>query len=77
MNVTMNMSNYEIEPETETETIEVEYSDEILYAGWNPEVDSVCQQLQLVPTTEQRAMPATLTAEVVELFLRKMYSYRR
>ena len=73
MNVTMNMSNYEIE----TETIEVEYSDEILYAGWNPEVDSVCQQLQLVPTTEQRAMPATLTAEVVELFLRKMYSYRR
>jgi|PersoiStandDraft_1058852.scaffolds.fasta_scaffold28997_2 hypothetical protein len=73
MNVTMNMSNYEIEPET----IEVEYSDEILYAGWNPEVDSVCQQLQLVPTTEQRAMPATLTAEVVELFLRKMYSYRR
>ena len=73
MNVTMNMSNYEIEPET----IEVEYSDEILYAGWNPEVDSVCQQLQLVPTTEQRAMPATLTTEVVELFLRKMYSYRR
>jgi len=73
MNVTMNMSNYEIEPET----IEVEYSDEILYAGWNPEVDSVCQQLQLVQTTEQRAMPATLTAEVVELFLRKMYSYRR
>ena len=73
MNVTMNMSNYEIEPET----IEVEYSDEILYAGWNPEVDSVCQQLQFVPTTEQRAMPATLTAEVVELFLRKMYSYRR
>jgi hypothetical protein len=73
MNVTMNMSNYEIEPET----IEVEYSDEILYAGWNPEVDSVCQQLQLVPTTEQRAMPAALTAEVVELFLRKMYSYRR
>ena len=73
MNVTMNMSNYEIE----LETIEVEYSDEILYAGWNPEVDSVCQQLQLVPTTEQRAMPATLTAEVVELFLRKMYSYKR
>ena len=73
MTIVMNMSNYEIEPET----IEAEYSDEILYAGWNPEVDSVCQQLQLVPTTEQRTMPATLTAEVVELFLRKMYSYRR
>jgi hypothetical protein len=73
MNVTMNMSNDEIEHET----IEAEYGDEILYAGWNPEVDSVCQQLQLVPTTEQLAMPTALTTEVAELFLRKMYSYQR
>jgi hypothetical protein len=73
MNVTMNMSNYEIE----LETIEAEYGDEILLAGWNPEVDSVCQQLQLVPTAEQLAMPAALTTEVAELFLRKMYSYQR
>lgn len=73
MNVTMNMSNYEIEHET----TEAEYSDEILYSGWNPEVDSVCQQLQLVPTIEQQAMPTALTTEVAELFLRKMYSYLR
>jgi len=73
MIVTMNMSNYEIE----NETIKVEYSDEILSAGWNPEIVSVCEQLQLVPTTEQLAMPADLATEVAELFLRKMYSYQR
>ncbi|MGA7750121.1 MAG: hypothetical protein WCA63_08235 [Gallionella sp.] len=73
MNVTMNMSSYEIE----RETIEAEYSDEILSAGWNPEIDSVCQQLQLVPATQELTMPADLATEVAELFLRKMYSYQR
>ena len=73
MNITMNMSSYEIEDDL----VEAEYSDEILNAGWNPEVDLVCQQLQLVPTAEQRDMPTTLTTEVAELFLRKMYSYLR
>jgi hypothetical protein len=73
MNVKMNMSNYEIEQEM----IDDEYGDEILDAGWNPEVDSVCQQLQLVPATEQQDMPDALNAEAMELFLRKMYSYQR
>ncbi len=73
MSIAMNMSSYEIEHDS----MEAEYGDDILYAGWNPEVDTVCQQLQLVPTTEQQAMPAALTTEVVELFLRKMYSYQR
>ena len=73
MKTTMDMSNYEIEQET----IEAEYDDEILDAGWNPEVDSVYQQLQLVPTTEQQDMPDALKAEAMELFLRKMYSYQR
>lgn len=73
MNVKMNMSNYEIEHET----IEAEYGDEILDSGWNPEVDSMCQQLQLEPTNEQQAIPDALKAEDMELFLRKMYSYQR
>lgn len=71
MKVTMNMSSYEIE------TIEAEYGDEVLFAGWNPEVDTVCQQLEFAPTTEQSAMPDSITTEVVELFQRKMYSYQR
>jgi hypothetical protein len=73
MTIVMNMSNYEIEPET----IEAEYSDEILYAGWNPEVDLVREQLQLVPTSEQMTIPDDLATVAAELFLRKMYSYRR
>jgi hypothetical protein len=73
MKVTMNMSDFEIE----YETIEEEYGEEILCSGWNPEVDSVCQQLELVPTSEQLAMPEGLATEVAELFLRKMYSYQR
>lgn len=71
MKVTMDMSNYEIE------AVEAEYGDEILCAGWNPDVDSVCQQLQVVESGEQSAMPAPLSAEVVELFLGKMYSCQR
>lgn len=73
MKVTMDMSSFEIE----YEAIEAEYNDEILNSGWNPEIDTVCQQLQLVPVSEQLAMPEGLATEAVELFLRKMYSYQR
>jgi hypothetical protein len=73
MSITMSLSSYEIEHDS----MGPEYGDDILYAGWNPEVDLVCQQLQLVPTTEQRAMPTGLTAVIVELFLAKMYAYQR
>ena len=73
MTIVMNMSDYEIE----SEPLDIEYGDEILDAGWNPEVDSVCEQLQLVPTGEQMALPDDLTTVAAELFLRKMYSYQR
>jgi hypothetical protein len=86
MRITMSMSSYEIEPDSEQDfaqnslkqnSTEVEYSDDILYAGWNPEVNSISQQLELVPTLEQETMPVAVTTEIVELFLRKMYSYQR
>jgi hypothetical protein len=73
MNVMMDMSNYEIELDTK----EAEYADEILYAGWNPEVDSVSQQLLLVPVTERPTMPNALATEFSELFLKKIYSCQR
>jgi hypothetical protein len=73
MKFTMDMSNYEIE----CEAIEEEYGEEILSAGWNPEVESMNLQLQLVPAVDQSAMPEGLATEVAELFLRKMYSYQR
>jgi hypothetical protein len=73
MNVTMDMSSYEIELDTN----EAEYGDEILYAGWNPEVDSVSQQLLLVPVTERSTLPNALAMEFSELFLKKIYSSQR
>lgn len=73
MKATMNMSDYEFE----NETIQAEYADEILYAGWNPEIDLVCQQLQLAQVAGQSAVPAALSAEVAGLFLGKMYSCQR
>lgn len=71
MRITMNMSSYEIEQDS----TEAEYSDDILYAGWNPEVESLNQE-QLASALEQ-PMPVPFTTEIVELFLRKMYSYQR
>jgi hypothetical protein len=53
MKTKMDMGSHEIERDSM-----VEYGDDILYAGWNPEVGSVNQQLQLVTTTEQQGMPA-------------------
>lgn len=73
MKVTVDMSNYE----TERESTEAEYGDEILLAGWNPEISTVCEQLQVVPTTEQPAMADVPSIEIVELFLRKIYSFQR
>lgn len=72
MSITMSLSSYEIEHDA----METEYGDDILYVGWNPEVDSVCQHLQLEPTAEQPAMSVEPTTEVAELFLRKMYSFQ-
>jgi hypothetical protein len=66
------MSNYEIG----TDSIEAEYGDEIMCAGWNPDVDLVCQQLSLEPSDTHTVMPADLTTEIPEFFLRKMYSFQ-
>jgi hypothetical protein len=73
MIVVMNMSDYEIE----SEAIEVDNVQETMHTGWNPEVNSVHEQLQLVPVDEQRTLPNDLTTVAAELFLRKMYSYQR
>lgn len=70
MSITISMSSYEIEHDSR----EAEYGAEIMYAGWNPAVDLVCQQQLLIPTEKQMAMPTDLTAVIAELFLRKMYA---
>ena len=73
MTVVMNMSDHEIE----REALDVEYGEEIMNAGWNPDVELVREQLQLVPTAEELTIPDDLATVTAELFLRKMYSYQR
>ncbi|MGA7593716.1 MAG: hypothetical protein WCA64_00835 [Gallionella sp.] len=43
-----------------------EYDYDILYAVWNPEVDSVMKQLQVTETQEQQGMPTAFTTKVAE-----------
>jgi hypothetical protein len=73
MSVSMSLSSYEIEHDS----MEEEYSDDILYAGWNPEIDLLSQQLQLVQATEQADESSSISDKVAELFLRRMYSFPR
>jgi len=73
MKTTMDMSSLEIEHLS----MEAEYGDDILYAGWNPEVDSVSQQLLLVQTNEQLDMSTAPATKVAEFFLGRMYSFQR
>ena len=65
------MSNHEIE----IDAMEAEYGDEIMSAGWNPDVDLVCQELHLVSASEQMTMPRDESV-ISEMFLRRMYSYQ-
>jgi hypothetical protein len=41
MSIVMNMSSYKIEHDP---TEENEYSEEVMYSGWNPDVALACQQ---------------------------------
>ena len=69
MDSAMKMSNYGIN----LDLMEAEYGDEIMYLGWNPDVDLVRQQLQLVPASEQTTMPIDFGMVISELCLRRMY----
>ena len=73
MIIVMNMGDYEIEQDE----LEIEYGEEIMNAGWNPEVDSVHEQLQILTDSEMNTIPDDLATASAELFLRKMYSYQR
>jgi len=73
MGVVMYMSNYEIE----RDSMEAEYDEEVMCAGWNPAVALVCQQQLLVPTDRQMTMSADLATVNAELFLKNMYAYQR
>jgi hypothetical protein len=70
MGVVMNMSNYEIE----RGSVGLEYSDEIMYAGWNPVVAMMYQHQPFVSTNK---LTTDLAMVNVDLFMQRMYAYQR
>lgn len=71
MSISTSLSSKEIDQDR----LDAEYTDDILYSGWNPDVNSVSQQLQLSSTTEQRGALDAPATKVAELFLTRMYSF--
>lgn len=67
--VTMEMSKYAVERDS---SVIVEYGDEVLYAGWNPEL-----ALREKVASEHVTMPLSLIPVDVAVFLKRMYAYQR
>ncbi len=61
--------------EIESNSMEAEYGEEVLSAGWNPSVDLVPQQHLPLPTERQMNILADLAA--AEMYLKKMYACQR
>jgi hypothetical protein len=73
MGIVMDMGNYEIE----RDTLETEYGEEVMYAGWNPAVALTCLQRPIGHANEQATMPIDIAAADVGLFLRRIYACQR
>ncbi|NNM79136.1 MAG: hypothetical protein HKM01_01580 [Gallionella sp.] len=67
--MTMDMSSYAVESD---HPATVEYGDEVLDAGWNPQL-----ALQQNVPGEHRDMPRCLVLEDVSAFLKRMYVSQR
>ena len=71
------MNNTSSQKKIELDSLENEYGEEVMYAGWNPLVTLPYQQQQLAsgkqPTT---ATTDPMMAEA-ELFLKKIYASQR
>lgn len=73
MATTMNMSGYEIECEA---VADEEYGDEVMYAGWNPQLASVGDQ-PVRKMDKHSPFPGELATADIDAFLQQMYTYQR
>jgi len=69
---TMSMSDYKIE---RNDSMEENYSEEVLCAGWNPAI--ALQQHAYFEQNRTSAIPLELVAVDAEQFLQKMYACQR
>jgi hypothetical protein len=70
MKITMEMSEYK----AVTETSLTDYGDEVMCAGWNPQLAQTSNDAEL---NRHVALPASLVNVDPEVFLHKMYVYQR
>ena len=71
MNISMNMSSHE----TDAVSLEEEYSEEVMYAGWNPDISLLLCQHQSHGLAEERSfLTVDLAMEDAGYFLQKMYA---
>lgn len=73
MATTMNMSGYEIERGVDASE---EYGDEVMCAGWNPQLDLVCN-CPLSYMDKHEAFVCELANVDLDAFLQKMYKFQR
>lgn len=66
----MNMSTYAIEEDSS-------YADEMMYAGWNPQLELATQQSVETLVDNRATLPASLLNVDVEDFLQQMYAHQR
>jgi hypothetical protein len=71
MTIVMNMGSYEIE---RAEAVAEHYGDEVMYAGWNPQL-AQSEVAHIAPA--HPAFPPSLAEADIEAFLHKMYANQR
>lgn len=71
MTIVMDMGSYEI---ARVEEVVESYGDEVMYAGWNPQL-ALAEVAHIAPA--RPAFPPSLADADIEAFLHKMYANQR
>ena len=74
MTILINMSSYAVE---NADSMGAEYSEEVMYAGWNPDIALLaCYQPSQLVADKVTSLPTHLLMEDAEQFLQNMYEYQ-
>lgn len=73
MSIVMNMSGYEVERE---EVSAEEYGDEVMCAGWNPQLALIGER-PVAAVDRHAGFPDAIARVNVDAFLQKMYQFQR
>jgi hypothetical protein len=73
MDINMNMSSHE----TESGLTETEYDDEVMCAGWIPDVALMCQLQPFESTNKLTNNSSDLATVNADLFMQRVFAYQR